>query len=240
MTLLRFFASTRALNWIPKPFLFTVERLSEKMECAMSRLVSLVPGVIVERVGGDLLVSVPDTTEVVHLNGKPAQVLLSIQAGLEIDQHDPSLATLVDLGIVQASGMSRRGLIKAGAIGVGAGLAVMSMPSVAAASSDSDANDDGESATNVPLLRSDITGGAALVFIAELGPTTPSGTVTINEVLVAEGNPNESEFWTGTTSGTTVRFSRTGGVLATLRVRITFTVGGLSYFADTALGPPPM
>jgi hypothetical protein len=94
-------------------------------------------GVISERVGNELLVIVPGRTDTVRLTGHAADLFLAIQAGSEVNASDPFVADLVDLGIVQASGMSRRGLIKAGAIGAGAGIAVLAMPSVAAASSDS-------------------------------------------------------------------------------------------------------
>ena len=101
----------------------------------MSSNVSLTAGVIVERVGDDLMVIVPGNADVVSLSGRPAQVLLDVKAGRKVDSADPALRDLVDLGIVSAPGISRRGLIKAGAIGAGAGIAVLAMPGVAAAAS---------------------------------------------------------------------------------------------------------
>jgi len=92
-------------------------------------------GVISERVADSLLVILPGRTDAVRLTGHPAELFLDIQAGNKIDVSDPAVADLIDLGILQASRMSRRGLIKAGAIGVGAGIAVMALPSVAAAAS---------------------------------------------------------------------------------------------------------
>jgi hypothetical protein len=97
--------------------------------------VTLSSGVIAERVGDELLVIVPGRTDTVRLTGHAVDLFLDIQSGNKVDPSNPVLADLVDLGIVQASGMSRRGLIKAGAIGAGAGIAVMAMPGVAAASS---------------------------------------------------------------------------------------------------------
>jgi hypothetical protein len=94
-------------------------------------------GVIAERVGDELLVIVPGRTDTVRLTDHAADLFLDIQAGRGVDTADLVVANLVDLGVVQTSGMSRRGLIKAGAIGAGAGIAVMAMPSVAAASSES-------------------------------------------------------------------------------------------------------
>jgi hypothetical protein len=92
-------------------------------------------GVIAERVGDELLVLLPGRTDAVRLTGHSADVFLDIQAGNKVDASEPAVAALIDLGIVDASGLSRRGLIKAGAISVGAGLAVMVMPSAAAAAS---------------------------------------------------------------------------------------------------------
>jgi hypothetical protein len=101
--------------------------------------VTISSGIISERVGDELLVIVPGRTDTVRLSGHAADLFLDIQAGKKVDGSDPVVADLVDLGVVQASGMSRRGLIKAGAIGAGAGIAVMAMPGLAAASSSPEA-----------------------------------------------------------------------------------------------------
>jgi hypothetical protein len=96
---------------------------------------SLTTGVVVERVGDELMVIIPGNNGVVSLSGRPAEVLLDVQAGKKVDAADPALRDLVDCGIVSAPGLSRRSLIKAGVIGAGAGIAVIAMPGVAAASS---------------------------------------------------------------------------------------------------------
>jgi hypothetical protein len=102
----------------------------------MTKMVSLAAGVVVERVGDDLMVIVPGHTDVVKLSGASAAVLLDVQAGTPVSSNDTVVEELVDLGIVSAPGLSRRGLIKVGAIGAGAaGIAVLAMPGVAAASS---------------------------------------------------------------------------------------------------------
>jgi hypothetical protein len=113
--------------------LLTVECTKETLECSMA--LSVMPGVIVERVGNDLMVIVPGNTDVVTLSGRPAEVLLDVRAGRKVDPTDAALRDLVDLGIVSTPGLSRRGLVKAGAIGAGAGIAVLAMPGVASASS---------------------------------------------------------------------------------------------------------
>lgn len=100
----------------------------------MSKSVSLVAGVVVERVGDDLLVVVPGNTSVVSLSGRSAEVLADVEAGKRVDSTELALRELVELGIVSAPGLSRRGLIKAGAIGAGASIAVLSFPSAPASS----------------------------------------------------------------------------------------------------------
>lgn len=62
-------------------------------------------------------------------------MFLDIQTGRTHNASGRLLSDLEALGMIETSGMSRRGLIKAGAIGAGAGIAVMAMPGVAAASS---------------------------------------------------------------------------------------------------------
>jgi hypothetical protein len=97
---------------------------------------SIAPGVIIEHVGSDVVVMVPESTEVNKLSGDAAQTIRAIQAGDVSVLPSETVSELVDRGIVVSQGgMSRRGLIKASAIGAGAGIAVMVMPSVAAASS---------------------------------------------------------------------------------------------------------
>jgi hypothetical protein len=96
--------------------------------------VSLSPGVVVEEVGNGVLVMVPGSQDVVSLSGRAAEVVRSVQSGFSV-VDDSLVAELAGLGVVEVSGISRRGLIKTGAIGAGAGIAVLAMPGVAAASS---------------------------------------------------------------------------------------------------------
>lgn len=94
----------------------------------------LAQGVVVEDVGNDLIVMVPGSTEVLSVSGVAATVVRKIQSGETV----PVTAVTDELakaGVLESSTLSRRGLIKAGAIGAGAGIAVLAMPTVAAASS---------------------------------------------------------------------------------------------------------
>lgn len=100
----------------------------------MSTNVLLVTGVVIERVGDGLMVIVPGKSDVVSLSGRAAEVLADVEAGRKVDSTDSALRDLVDLGIVSAPGLSRRGLF-VGAIGAGAGIAVLALPSPAMAAS---------------------------------------------------------------------------------------------------------
>jgi hypothetical protein len=117
--------------------------LNERFVGVMKKA-TVTPGVIVERVGDDLMVVIPGNSDVVSLSGRPAEVFVDVQEGREVDPSEPALETLSELGIVTSPGMSRRGLIKAGAVGAGAGIAVMAMPGVAAASSEELTEFDGD------------------------------------------------------------------------------------------------
>lgn len=98
-------------------------------------LVKIAPGVMVETVVTDLVVIVPGSLEAFRLTGEAASTLAKIRSGMKVDPTEPEVAELMSRGIVEMPGISRRGLVKAGAIGAGAGIAVMAMPSVAIASS---------------------------------------------------------------------------------------------------------
>jgi hypothetical protein len=130
---------------------------------------SLTPGVIVERVGDDLMVIVPGNTDVVSLSGHPAEVVLDVQAGRKVNSLEPVLRNLADLGVITTPGVSRRGLIKAGAVGAGAGIAVLAMPSAAAASShDREASSHDRGASPPVVLSGSyvyvLLGGGSLLF----------------------------------------------------------------------------
>jgi hypothetical protein len=94
------------------------------------------PGVITEHIGDDFVVMLPGSPDVLRLSGDAASAVRAIQAGGVPVLSEASVSDLVERGVlVSQAGVSRRGLIKAGAIGAGAGIAVLAMPGVAAASS---------------------------------------------------------------------------------------------------------
>jgi len=97
---------------------------------------SIAPGVIVENVGDDVVVMLPESTEVIRLSGDAAQLVRAIHNG-QLVVPSETVTELINRGIlVSQTGMSRRGLITAGAIGAGAGVAALAMPGVAAAASE--------------------------------------------------------------------------------------------------------
>jgi hypothetical protein len=100
----------------------------------MGRL-AMVSGVVVEEVGDDLMVMVPGSTEVLSVSGDAADAVRRVQSGSAV-VNDAVVSDLVRMGVIQTSGLNRRELIKAGAIGAGAGIAVLAMPGVAMASSE--------------------------------------------------------------------------------------------------------
>jgi hypothetical protein len=101
----------------------------------MKTTMILTPGAIIEPVGDDVMIMTPGNTDVLRISGPAADTLRAIAVGQPIDPSTPTVLELANQGIIQTSGMSRRGLIRAGAVGVGAGIALLAMPSVAAASS---------------------------------------------------------------------------------------------------------
>lgn len=95
----------------------------------------LAEGVLIEQVGNDLVVVVPGGLETMRITGEAAQVLSRIHAGQAEGLSEAVVRDLAAQGIIEVPGLSRRNLITAGALGAGAGIAVLTLPGVAAASS---------------------------------------------------------------------------------------------------------
>ena len=95
----------------------------------------LATGVVVENMGTTVLVMIPGQHDVLTLTGPAADVVNAVVAGQPVSKGlEPEVELLLSAGVL-TSPMSRRNLLRAGAIGAGAGIAALSMPSVAAASS---------------------------------------------------------------------------------------------------------
>jgi len=97
--------------------------------------ISLARGVVVETVAEEALAIIPGSNDLVRLSGPAAKVVRDVMAG-EVVTSDATVTELIRRGVLTgSSAMTRRGMLKAGAVGAGAGIAVLTMPSVAAASS---------------------------------------------------------------------------------------------------------
>ena len=98
--------------------------------------IAITPGVIVEQVGNDCVVLLPGHEDVIRLTGKASSVVRQVQAGHRVVVSDPAVLELIDLGVIQSgSTLSRRGVVRAGFVGAGVGIAALALPSVASASS---------------------------------------------------------------------------------------------------------
>ena len=103
----------------------------------MSADVRLVPGVLVERVGDDVVVLVPGRDESLRFSGDHANAVEAILRGDSRGVDAETVDQLVRFGVIEDRPRpSRRGVLTAGAVGIFSGVAVLSLPSVAAASSD--------------------------------------------------------------------------------------------------------
>ena len=101
--------------------------------------IHLVPGVLVENVGDNVMVSLPDHTEVLSLTGDMAEIVVALRDGEEVyTSNGEALTELERRGIITLSdskGLSRRQILTAGAAGVTGGVLALSLPAAAAASS---------------------------------------------------------------------------------------------------------
>lgn len=98
---------------------------------------SLNPSAVFEVIGDDVIVHLRASDDVIRLSGAQARAVVAIAAGEEIFEiSDEDIDELVACGIVTAAGfVTRRSLLRTGALGAATGLAVVALPSVAAASS---------------------------------------------------------------------------------------------------------
>lgn len=80
---------------------------------------------------------VPGSSEVIRLRGQTADIVRLISSSSPPNLENPDAITeLIRLGVLSRRGVSRRELVKAGAIGVGAGIGALTLPTAAIASSD--------------------------------------------------------------------------------------------------------
>ena len=91
--------------------------------------------VSVEFVGDDALVMTGQPRQVLRFSGEPARAIREVVSVGKTTCSTSVVQNLMDLGVITPSGMTRRSVLAAGGIGLGAGVAVIAMPTVAAASS---------------------------------------------------------------------------------------------------------
>lgn len=97
--------------------------------------VRLSPGITIENVGNAVIAFNTEAKEVLAITGEAGSLLRTVsRPGLHTIEVSAGLKELLSLGLVEQT-MTRRGVIRAGALGTGAGIAFLAMPSAAIASS---------------------------------------------------------------------------------------------------------
>ena len=101
--------------------------------------IHLVPGVLVENVGDNVMVSLPDHSEVLSLTGDMAEIVVALRDGEEVSPNNGDALTELErrgvITLADSKGVSRRQILTAGAAGVTGGVLALSLPMAAAASS---------------------------------------------------------------------------------------------------------
>ena len=101
--------------------------------------IHLVPGVLVENFGDNVMVSLPDRSEVLSLTGDMAEIVVALRDGEEVSPNNGDALTELErrgvITLADSKGVSRRQILTAGAAGVTGGVLALSLPAAAAASS---------------------------------------------------------------------------------------------------------
>lgn len=99
-----------------------------------------VPGLHVETLDDEILILIPDRTDVLELRGDAARAFVLADRGCDVvpDDLTVAMAGLVQAGVVTARGWSRRKVIQLGGVAAAAAISVIALPSIAAADSPSD------------------------------------------------------------------------------------------------------
>ena len=130
--------------------------------------ITIAAGVTIEEVAEDFMVMVPGTTDVLRVSGEAADAIRQIRAGKVVQPSGDTIAHLKDLGVlVDIPGMSRRGLLTVGAAGVGAGISVLALPSVAAASSPGGGGTGGGAGTSLVGVYEEVSANSFAFFIGD-------------------------------------------------------------------------
>jgi hypothetical protein len=104
------------------------------------RKYELVEGLTLEEIGGEYVALLPEKGVTLRIDPSASRVLRAIVEGDDVHVHgQESLRSLLDNGVIieTTSGITRRGIVCTATLGAVSGVAVLSLPSVAAASSES-------------------------------------------------------------------------------------------------------
>lgn len=102
----------------------------------MANRLRIADGVIIEDLGDEVLLTAPGSGQAIRVSAEGREVIDSVRSGVAVDSGRPIVAQLVDAGVLTSSAViSRRGLVRVGAVGAVAGVGVFAMPTAALASS---------------------------------------------------------------------------------------------------------
>lgn len=160
--------------------------------------VTLAPGVVLEELGREVMVLVPGSSKALTLSGDAAEIVRSVEFGESV-QSNRVVQELLNLGVLEDSGVSRRTLVRASAIGAGAAIAVMVMPAVSYADS---------APSESPLTLGEIVQSGVPIVVSFQAPGGQSAGVTngtagtfTNKIGQAVTMTWDGSIWSGSTSG---------------------------------------
>lgn len=162
----------------------------------------LVEGLHAEKFADEILVLVPNRSEVLHLSGDQAEAFRLAEFGAQTvpGPLEPAMAGLCSLGIVESHTWSRRRILQMGGAAAAAAVVVTALPSVAAASSTTATTAPPtpvhleERSSNFPTYRIQVSGGPTIGRIIDT--TTPAGAGYTNVKVVSglEAGTNHVSF----------------------------------------------
>ena len=225
-----------------------VKHLGGEKGCLVTRDgVTLADGVVIEHVGEDLMVMVPEASQMYRLTGDARDVVLCVQAQLPTpSQHRVVTDELVHLGVLTSAQPNRRSVLRGIGIGAGAGILALGMPAVAAAASPgSDTSDEDTStpdtggSTVVQGATFDLVMGAQqlLRFSA---PNPGTGTPSALTIANPPAGDIDSSIPFAQVSGQSIEWDQTpytGAIVPNWVIDGSFEQGGVTYQVAFTFGP---
>ena len=198
----------------------------------------LADGVVIEHVGEDLMVMVPDASQMYRFTGDARDVVINVQAQLPTpSEHQGLTDELVHLGVLTSAHPNRRSVLRGIGIGAGAGILALSMPGVAAASSSPHAGGGAvvQGATFDPV---DTGGGVLLLRFS--APSPGSGTPSALTIANPPANNVDSSIPFARVSGQSIEWDQTtfsGAIVPSWTIEGSFEQGGVTYQVTFSFGP---